>query len=107
MKTKINDRLTLNVDGGYVHNCTNGTQTIVKTQANNSTTLIPDTKTYSDLGALKSVFTSYMNGSKMEYGFETTYTRFQQKYNVENNDYVGILKSERQRIKTIGSQYFC
>ena len=46
MKTKINDRLTLNVDGGYVHNCTNGTQTIVKTQANNSTTLIPDTKTY-------------------------------------------------------------
>ena len=43
----------------------------------------------------------------MEYGFETTYTRFQQKYNVENNDYVGILKANDNEIKTIGSQYFC
>ena len=105
-ENKINDRLTLNVDGGYVHNCTNGTQTIVKTQANNSTTLIPDTKTYSDLGALKSVFTSYMNGSKMEYGFETTYTRFQQKYNVENNDYVGILKANDNESRQLAANIF-
>ena len=105
-ENKISDKLALNVDGYYMHNSTNGTQTVVETQANSSTLLVPATKTYSDLGALKSVFASSIGNAKVEYGFEATYTRFQQKYNIENNDYTGILKTNDNESRQSAANIF-
>ena len=105
-ENKISEKLTINVDGGYMHNSANGKQTVVEIQNNNSTSVVPATKTYSDLGALKSVLTSSIGNAKVEYGFETTYTRFQQKYNVENNDYTGVLKTNDNESRQSAANIF-
>lgn len=105
-ENKISEKLTLNVDGGYMHNSTDGKQTVVETQNNNSTSLVPATKTNADMGALKSVLTSSIGNAKVECGFETTYTRFQQKYNVENNDYAGVLKTNDNESRQSAANIF-
>lgn len=105
-ENKFSDKLALNVDGTYAHNDANGKQTITDIQADGRSTLIPVTEARSDLGALKTVFTSSVGDAKLEYGFETTYTRFRQKYNIENRDYSGVLKTNDNESKQSAANVF-
>ena len=61
------------------------------------------------MAALKTVFTSSVGNAKLEYGFETTYTHFHQKYNVENNNYTGVLtandNSSEQKAANVFANY--
>lgn len=108
-ENKFSNRLTLNIDGTYAHNNSNGKQTVVDVQNSHSSTLVPVTETNSDMAALKTVFTSSVGNAKLEYGFETTYTHFHQKYNVENNNYTGVLtandNSSEQKAANVFANY--
>lgn len=105
-ENKFSDELSLNIDGIYAHNEVYGKQTITDTQPQTSSTLVPVTRSKSDLGALKAVFASPVGGGKLEYGFETTYTRFLQKYNVENKDYQGVLNANDNESKQAAANVF-
>lgn len=105
-ENKFNDKFALNVDGTYAHNNSNGRQTIVDKQADNSSTLIPVTESRSDLAAQKTVFTSSVGNAKLEYGFETSYTRFLQKYHVDNKDYSGVLQTNDNESKQSAASLF-
>lgn len=102
----FSEKLTLNVDGNYVHNTSDGKQNIVDAHANSSTELIPVSETYSDMGALKAMLTHSLGKAKLEYGFETTYTRFHQNYDIENEDYAGVLKSNDNESRQTAANIF-
>lgn len=105
-ENKFSDKLLLNVDGTYVHNNMNNRQVIVDTQVNDSALLMPVAKTKADMGALKTVFTSSVKDMRLEYGFETTYTRFSQNYDAEDNDYTNVLKHNDNESKQAAASVF-
>lgn len=105
-ENKFSEKFAINVDGTYAYNDANDKQIIVDTQADNCSTLIPVTEVKSDLGALKAVLTSSVGGAKLEYGIETTYTHFRQKYNIENKDYSGVLKTNDNESKQSAANVF-
>ncbi|MBP8935216.1 MAG: outer membrane beta-barrel protein [Prevotella sp.] len=105
-ENKFNDKLSLNVDGTYAHYNNYNKQTVNTTDKDNSSTLIPASKSNSDMAAIKSIFTSPIALGKLEYGFETTYTRYRQKYNVENNDYNGELKNSDNESRQTAANLF-
>ena len=105
-ENKFNDKLSLNVDGTYAHYNNYNKQTVNTTDTDNSSTLIPASRSNSDMAAIKSIFTSPIALGKLEYGFETTYTRYRQKYNVENNDYNGELKNSDNESRQTAANLF-
>ena len=105
-ENKFSENFTLNIDANYVHNTTGNEQTTVRLLGNSSTSLIPSTKIYSDLGALKAMFSHSLGSAKLEYGFETTYTRFRQKYDIKNNDYAGVLKANDNESRQSAANIF-
>ena len=105
-ENKFNDKLSLNVDGTYAHYNNYNKQTVNTTDKDNSSTLIPASKSNSDMAAIKSIFTSPIALGKLEYGFETTYTRYRQKYNVENDDYNGELKNSNNESRQTAANLF-
>ena len=105
-ENKFNDKLSLNVDGTYAHYNNYNKQTVNTTGKDNSSTLIPASRSNSDMAAIKSIFTSPIALGKLEYGFETTYTRYRQKYNVENNDYNGELKNSDNESRQTAANLF-
>ena len=105
-ENKFNDKLSLNIDGTYAHYNNYNKQTVNTTGKDNSSTLIPASRSNSDMAAIKSIFTSPIALGKLEYGFETTYTRYRQKYNVENNDYNGELKNSDNESRQTAANLF-
>lgn len=105
-ENKFNDKLSLNVDGTYAHYNNYNKQTVNTTDTDNSSTLIPASRSNSDMAAIKSIFTSPIALGKLEYGFETTYTRYRQKYNVENDDYNGELKNSNNESRQTAANLF-
>lgn len=105
-ENRFSDKLQLNVDGTYVHNNANNRQVILDTQANDSAMLMPVAKTKADMGALKAVFTSSVKNMRLEYGFETTYTRFLQNYDAEGNEYTNVLKHNDNESKQAAASVF-
>ena len=105
-ENKFNDKLSLNVDGTYAHYNNYNKQTVNTTDKDNSSTLIPASRSNSDMAAIKSIFTSPIALGKLEYGFETTYTRYRQKYNVENDDYNGELKNSNNESRQTAVNLF-
>lgn len=105
-ENKFNDKLSLNVDGTYGHYNNYNKQTVNTTDKDNSSTLKPASRSNSDMAAIKSIFTSPIALGKLEYGFETTYTRYRQKYNVENDDYNGELKNSNNESRQTAANLF-
>ncbi len=79
----FSDHLSLNVDGSYAHYANYNRQSIVDTREEDNSTLTPVSRSSADMGAVKTVVASSLAGGKLEYGFETTFTRYRQKYDVE------------------------
>lgn len=105
-ENKFSDKLSLNVDGTYVHNDANSSQTITDTHAGSNAMILPVSDTKSDMGALKTVLTSPVAGGSLEYGFETTYTRFRQKYEVGGNDKGGVLRANDNESRQSAANLF-
>lgn len=105
-ENRFSDKLALNVDASYVHNNSNGRQTVESKQNTANSMLIPVNKIASDLGALKTVFSSSLGKNQLEYGFEATYTHFRQKYNIDNSDYTGVLENNDNESKQSAASVF-
>lgn len=105
-ENQISDKLELNIDAAYVNNNGKSRQNIIDMFANKNTKLIPLNKTNSELSALKTLFTSSIGEGKLEYGFEATHTQFQQKHNVENTDYTGVLTSNDNKSRQTATNIF-
>ncbi|MCH3995525.1 MAG: outer membrane beta-barrel protein [Prevotella sp.] len=105
-ENKFNDKLSLNIDGTYAHYNNYNKQTVSSTDTDKSSTLIPASRSNSDMAAIKTVFTSPIALGKLEYGFETTYTHYRQKYNVENDDYNGELKNSNNESRQTAVNLF-
>lgn len=105
-ENNFSDRLSLSIDGTYVHYSNYNKQTVIDTQADSSSTLVPVSNSNSDMGAVKAMLTSSLAVGKLEYGFEATYTRYRQIYNVENDDYNGVLVSSDNESRQSAANVF-
>lgn len=105
-ENKLSDKLAFNVDGVYARNEANNRRSVAGTQSDSGGDFVPVKNSQSDMVAVKTVLTSSVAGAKLEYGFEATYTRFMQKYNVENSDYTGVLRTNDNESRQSAANVF-
>lgn len=102
----FSDKLSMNIDGTYYHHDNYNKQTAVEDREGNVSTLVPVTRSHSDMGALKTAFVSKIFKGELEYGFETTYTSYRQDYQLDNDDYTGILKQSDNESRQTAARVF-
>ena len=102
----FSDKLSMNIDGTYYHYDNYNKQTAVEAREGNVSTLVPVTRSHSDLGALKTTFVSEVFQGELEYGFETTYTSYRQDYQLENDDYTGVLRQSDNESRQTAARVF-
>ena len=105
-ENKFSDKFSLNVDATYAHNRANGRQIVVENRMDNRSMLVPATKSESDMAAQRTVFSSTVANGKLDYGLATSWTRFQQQYCIENEDYSGLLKTNDNESKQSAAHVF-
>lgn len=105
-ENKFSDKFSLNVDATYAHNRANSRQIIVENRMDNRSMLVPATKSESDMAAQRTVFSSTVANGKLDYGLATSWTRFQQQYCIENEDYSGLLKTNDNESKQSAAHVF-
>lgn len=105
-ENKFSDKFSLNVDATYAHNRANGRQIVVENRMGNRSMLVPATKSESDMAAQRTVFSSTVANGKLDYGLATSWTRFQQQYCIENEDYSGLLKTNDNESKQSAAHVF-